>query len=76
MPLPKNLNYKMKYRPNYAHVGRYKELPPPMAGDPVEAHRATTWAARCEAIYWHMIAGKSGLVPPSMRRGLWLHNVP
>jgi hypothetical protein len=71
VPLPKNQNYKMRYRPNYAHVGRYKTLPPPMAGDPQRCW--DNWDSRCSAIYAHMIAIKHGIVPPSNRRGLWFY---
>jgi hypothetical protein len=73
MPLPKNQNYKMRYRPNYwAQLGRYKELPPPMVGNPPVTGR--DWNARCWAVYGHMMAIKNGVVPPTARRGLWFYD--
>jgi hypothetical protein len=75
MPLPKNVNYKLKYRPNYAaHLGKYK-WGLPMTGNPAGSW-TDDWDKRCRLIYAHMMAIKRGVVPDQDRRGLWHHAAP
>jgi hypothetical protein len=66
--------YKIRHRvTSPARLARYEGLPPPMVDEPPEARQSGDWETRCRMVYDFMMQLKSGITPPSKRRGLWFY---